>query len=249
MARARKRHVQQSMTFRSHGGARPGAGRKPNGSRAGQPHARRPPVRASQPVHVTLRVAPDIRQLRTRDLYHAIRRATLAALRRDDFRIVHLSIQHDHVHLIAEADGRLHLSRGVRAFEISAARQINRTISARRPARPRTGAVFPDRYHARVLNSPRSVRAAICYVVNNWRKHGEDRTALLRHYEIDPFSSGISFTGWRELEGRAWLWQPPPSYEPLRVRRPRSWLLAHGWRRAGAIGVRDVPGASSRPEM
>ncbi|HTR54011.1 MAG TPA: hypothetical protein VMJ10_25125, partial [Kofleriaceae bacterium] len=83
----------------------------------------------------------------------------------------------------------------------------------------------------------------------NWRKHGEDRTALLRHYEIDPFSSGITFTGWRELEGRAWLWQPPPSCEPLRVRRPRSWLLAHGWRRAGTIGVRDVPGASSRLEM
>ena len=249
MARPRKRHVQQRIHFRTHGGARPGAGRKPNGLRAGQPHARRPQLRASQPVHVTLRVAPDIRQLRVRDLYHAIRHATLAVASRDDFRIVHLSIQHDHVHLIAEAEGRLCLSRGVRAFEISAARQINRALSARHPARPRTGAVFPDRYHARILNSPRSARAAICYVVNNWRKHGEDRTELLRDYDIDPFSSGISFTGWRELQGRAWLWQPPPSYQPLRVRRPRTWLLAHGWQRAGAIGVCDVPGAGSRREM
>ena len=225
-----------------HSGARPGAGRKPNGLRAGQPHGRRPQLRASQPVHVTLGVAREIRQLRRRDLYRAIRRATLAVAPREDFRIVHLSVQHDHLHLIAEADGRLHLSRGIRAFEISAARQINRALS-------RTGAVFPDRYHARILNSPKSARAAICYVVNNWRKHGEHRTALLRDYAIDPFSSAISFSGFRELADRATLWQPPPTYEPLRVRRPRSWLLAHGWQRAGAISVRDVPGASARAQM
>jgi len=84
MARPRKRHIQQPLAFRTHGGARPGAGRKPNGLRAGQPHDRRPQLRASQPVHVTLRVARDIRQLRRRDLYHAIRRATLAVAARDD---------------------------------------------------------------------------------------------------------------------------------------------------------------------
>jgi len=53
------------------------------------------------------------------------------------------------------------------------------------------------------LKSPKSVRAAIHYVVNNWRKHGEDRTALLRDFPIDPFSSAISFPGWRELADRA----------------------------------------------
>src|SRR5271170_5117431 len=65
--------------------------------------------------HVTLRVAPDIRQLRTRELYRAIRAATLAVATRTDFRIVHITIQHDHIHLLAEADGRIPLSRGIRA--------------------------------------------------------------------------------------------------------------------------------------
>ena len=240
MARPRKRHLQQNMKFRTHGGAREGAGRKPNGLRAGQPHARRPRLLASQPVHVTLRVASDIRQLRTRDLYRAIRAATLVTGERDDFRIVHLSIQHDHVHFIAEADGRTELSRGVRGFAISAARQINRAISSRRQT-SRTGAVFPDRYHARILRTPRETRNAICYVVNNWRKHREDRARDLRDFPIDPFSSACSFTGWRELEGRTWLW--PPTYEPLCVHRPRTWLLEHGWQRAGEISVRDVPGS------
>jgi REP element-mobilizing transposase RayT len=189
MARPRKRHVQQVMELRTHGGKRPGAGRKPNGVKAGQPHAQRPRLRASQPVHVTLRVAADLRQLRTRDLYLAIRRATVAVACRDDFRIVHLSIQRDHLHLIAEADGRLELSRGVRAFEISAARHVNRAVSRARRSR-RSGAVFPDRYHARILKSPTSVRNAIRYVVNNWRKHQEHRAALLSEFPIDPFSSG-----------------------------------------------------------
>ena len=227
--------MQTKLKFRTHGGARKGAGRKPKGPSAGQPHARRPRLRASQPVHVTLRVARDIRQLRTLDLYRAIRRATQVVARRVDFRIVHLSIQHDHVHLIAEADGRLELSRGVRAFEISAARQINRVLA------PRTGSVFPDRYHARILNSPNSTRRAICYVVNNWLKHREDTAPLLRYFEIDPFSSAISFTGWRELARRSTLWRPPPSYEPLCVQRPRSWLLATGWQRSGTISTRDIP--------
>jgi hypothetical protein len=93
------------------------------------------------------------------------------------------------------------------------------------------------------LNSPKSVRNAIRYVVNNWRKHQEDRAALLREFPIDPFSSGISFTGWRELARRAWLWRPPPTYQPLRVCRPRTWLLERGWQLAGSVGTRDVPGS------
>ncbi|HEY1557458.1 MAG TPA: transposase [Kofleriaceae bacterium] len=198
---------------------------------------------------MTLRAAPDIRELRTRDLYYAVRAATTAVAHRDDFRIVHLSIQHDHIHFIAEAEGRIPLSRGVRAFEISAARQINRAIS-RRGHRTRTGAVFPDRYHAHILKTPTETRRAICYVVNNWRKHGDDRAPLLRAFPVDPFSSAISFTGWRELETRAWLWQPPPTYQPLRVHRPRTWLLAAGWSRAGGISVLDLPApANSAPRQ
>ena len=33
-----------------------------------------------------------------------------------------------------------------------------------------------------------------------------------------------------------------PDYEPLMVRRPRSWLLRAGWKLAGSISARDVPG-------
>ena len=241
MARARKRHAQTEMTFRTWGGARPGAGRKPNGARAGEKHGKRPRLVPSQPVHVTLRVENDVSRLRTRDMYRSIRYATLAVAERDDFRICHLSIQHGHLHLIAEADGRTPLSNGIRAFEISAAKHINAAASKGRRQK-RCGRVFADRYHARVLNSPKSVRNAIRYVVNNWRKHREDRRPFARGWLVDPFSSGIRFSGWRELEDQLWMWQPSsPDYQALWVWQPKTWLLRLGWRRAGPISVLDVP--------
>ncbi|HEY1553673.1 MAG TPA: hypothetical protein VGF94_02505, partial [Kofleriaceae bacterium] len=55
----------------------------------------------------------------------------------------------------------------------------------------------------------------------------------------------ISFTGWRELARRSWLWRPPPTYQPLRVCRPRTWLLDRGWQLAGSVGTRDVPGETA----
>jgi REP element-mobilizing transposase RayT len=58
-------------------------------------------------VHVVLRAADDIGTLRRPQVYHAIRKALLATFTRDDFRVVHLSIQRDHVHLLGEASDRM----------------------------------------------------------------------------------------------------------------------------------------------
>src|SRR5436190_733983 len=110
MARPRKRHLQQEL-FKPRGGKRPGAGRKPKGSRAGSPHKKRPVLAGRFPVHVVLRVAREIGNLRKRRMYAALRLATLAAALRElyvkeggAFRIVHVSIQRTHVHLIVEAE-------------------------------------------------------------------------------------------------------------------------------------------------
>jgi hypothetical protein len=47
---------EQLVLFKSRGGKRPGAGRKPKGRRAGSPHKTRPEFNARYPVHVVLRV-------------------------------------------------------------------------------------------------------------------------------------------------------------------------------------------------
>jgi putative transposase len=155
---------QVEMVFRTHGGKRRGAGRKPKGHRPGARHDVRPEHDRRNPVHVTIRVVGSVDGLRRRDMYLALREATIVTAKRADFRIVHMSIQRDHVHLIVEADHKDALSKGIRGFSISAARQINRAITARGGER-RTGRVISDRFHARPLTSPRAVRNTLAYVL------------------------------------------------------------------------------------
>jgi len=231
--RARKRHVQQEL-FR-HGGKRAGAGRKAKGPRPSQRHKRRERFRVTDPVHVTLRVAEDVKSLRKRDLYQALRRASfvVAARQQHRFRNVHISVQRDHVHLICEADDACALARGLQSFEGSAAKRINRQLGRR-------GAVFTDRYHVRILKSPTSTHRALNYVLNNWRHHRAEE--LGEPVLVDPCSSGSRFLGWKHLEGET-LWRPPANDDSPWVFLPRTWLLSEGWRRGGPpISALAVPG-------
>jgi hypothetical protein len=102
--------------------------------------------------------------------------------------------------------------------------------------------VFTDRYHVEVIRSPTQAHHAIRYVLCNFRKHGEDQHGIARTWLIDPFSSGIAFPDWQELQDKAWMWPIRETYDPLVVFRPKSWLLAEGWKRCGSISARDVPG-------
>src|SRR5262245_19351572 len=168
---------EQLILFKPRGGKRRGAGRPPKGTRAGSPHKERPFLHARYPVHVVLRVVSAVGSLRRRCVYQAIRDATLTTARREDFRIVQISIQRTHVHLLVEANDKLALARGMQGFQISAAKHLNAAISKGKPGSRRRGVVFPDRYHAEIIRSPQQARHALSYVVNNWRRHQEDHKA------------------------------------------------------------------------
>jgi REP element-mobilizing transposase RayT len=238
-SRARKKHVQQALFRR--GGRRRGAGRKPKGKRAGSRHQTRPEVKASQALHVVLRVLPAVGSLRRRKMYQAMRQATILAAVRERIRIVHVSLQGTHVHLLIEAENKHALARGMQGFQISAARHINTMLRDNRYGR-RRGRVFADRYHLEVITSPTRAHRAIGYILNNWRRHKEDQHGLASTWLVDPFSSGVSFPDWKELEGQSFMWPIRATYEPLMVRRPRSWLLREGWKRCGTVSARAVPG-------
>ncbi|HEX8109494.1 MAG TPA: transposase [Kofleriaceae bacterium] len=233
-----KRRGQRELFRR--GGKRRGAGRKPKGARAGERHQARPEFKPYHPLHVVMRVAPEVGSLWRRAMYKALRDATITAALRERFRIVHISLQRTHVHLLVEADHKTALARGMQGFTISAARHINTALGS--GARRRRGKVFADRYHVEVITTPTRARHALGYVLGNWRKHGEDRDGLASTWLVDPFSSGISFPDWAELEGQPWMWPIRETYDPLMVRRPQTWLLREGWKVGGrAISARDVP--------
>jgi REP element-mobilizing transposase RayT len=232
MGRPRKRHQQQEL-FR-HGGKRKNAGRKQRNPRKSEPHRARPHIRKSHALHISLRPIEGLGRLRRRKVYAALRRAANVVLARSDFRVIHISIQANHIHLIVEANDKHALASGMKAFQVSAARKLNAALG-------RTGTVFPDHYHLEVIDSPRQTRNALAYVLNNWRRHREDKTSETRFWQVDPFSTAAAFFGWREAN----LALPRSEIDgepPLPVARPETWLLREGWKKHGPVSAFEVPG-------
>jgi REP element-mobilizing transposase RayT len=249
MSRARKRHVQQELPMPSRrdkngqlrGGARKGAGRPNKPGRASERHEVRKVFRPGEPVHVILRAHRDVGSLRKGVILHAIRDALITVFRLDDFHVVHFSVQRTHIHMLVEAQGRVALAKGMQAFGISAAKHINALIVDDQ-GRRRRGSAFPDRYHVRILSTPTQVRNCISYVLNNWRHHGEDRGKRSRTWKIDPFSSAITFEGWKEREAEGGRFVQPPTFVSPLVWEPVTWLLRIGWRKRGLISAFEIPG-------
>lgn len=221
---------------------KPKLGRPRKYRRGDERHAKRPRFARRTVVHVTLKVIEAVRTLRRRSAYQAVNQALVAICERSDFRVCHVSLERDHIHLLVEADDDRALSRGMQAFQIAAAQYLNQVISSDTSTK-RTGTVFIERYHARLVTSPTQAHRALNYVLNNWRKHGQDRRYECADWEYDYFSSAPSFEGWLE-HGNEPCFRPwPRGYEPLTVFRPRTWLLRTGWRKAGTISLASVPGS------
>jgi putative transposase len=186
------------------GGARPGAGRKPRRGEAEISHARTISVDGRCPVHVTLRARDHVWSLRSRRCHAVIAAALRAVVGRPGFRVVHFSIQGNHLHLLVEADDARALARGMTALAGRIAIRLNQLMGRR-------GAAFADRYHAHVLRTPAEVRNALAYVIGNFASHAARRGEALGAGYVDPFSSAVAL-------GPDGL--PPP------VSPPGSWLLA-----------------------
>src|SRR5215813_2841967 len=170
-----------------HGGKRPGAGRKKTGRCRDAPHRRRPSLSPHHPVHVVLRAAL-LATWRTREIYQLVHRALRDTLGRDDFRIVHVSIQDTHLHLLVEANDRRALTRGMQSFAIRFARHVHGRFGG-------CGKVFAYRYHATQIRTAYHARHALAYVLNNWRRHNIDLLDRSKA-ELDELSSAIVFDGW-----------------------------------------------------
>jgi len=228
---------QLGLPFRKlgRGGARKNAGRKRNPD-SGVPHRARPDHNRRHPVHVTLRVALGVPNLRTQVCFNAVRRAFKAGRGGVSFRVVHFTVQSNHLHLLVEADDKRALSRGLTALSIRIARALNRELR-------RKGRVFAERYHARDLQSPREVRICVTYVLLNNRRHsGISGLGRETRVVLDPCSSAAKFDGWR---ADVQVIARPPFCEPVdeMVLPARTWLLGTGWQKAGGpLDPRSIPG-------
>jgi len=239
----RKRPVQLALPM-------PGVPKKPKAARRGPKpgprglvrHRAREASSPLHPLHVVMR--SKFRSLRSQFVFPTLRKALADATRaRADFRITQFSVQGDHVHLLVEADSKQALSRGMQGLAIRIARQVNRLVS-------RSGKLWADRFFSRALSSPRSVRNALAYVLNNFKKHRAAGAA-----QIDPYSSAPYFAGFRELRGKP-PWDlpcsrrlpltpqgvPPPAFDDeIPILEACTWLARVGWRKAGLVAIAEGP--------
>lgn len=199
---------------RSWGGRRRKAGRPKR--KQGVAHAARERVTRHDPRLVTVKLASGLPSLLTRTIERLIT-ARIRAAQKSDFRIVHYTIQSNHLHLIIEADDSKSLASGMKGLLCRIVPALNRLWCRR-------GKLFPERFHDRVLRSLRQVRNALKYVLNNHLKHGAVPVDSPERAFPDPFSSGRYFDGWshrpRELE---------PGTPEAVVAAP-GWKISIGWK-------------------
>jgi len=170
-------------------------------------------------VHVTLRLREGLPSLRaSREL--RVLHGCFASASTDEFRLCEFSVQRNHLHLIVETSGTSALSSAMQSLAVRIAKRLNRLWNRR-------GSAFSDRYHARILETPREVRNALVYVLQNAKHHG------VHAGDVDPCSSGPWFTGWLDQT---------PLEEPGPLAQARTWLLRVGWRRIwGGLSIFCAP--------
>ena len=207
---------------RKDGKARKRPGPKP-AARSSVRHAKRPVHKRWNPLHVTVRARPGLWSLRSQIVATALQ-LSLELTVRPDFRVVAHSIQVDHVHLLIEADSADALARGMKSLLVRATRLVNRAVGRGR------GSLWSGRYHRTDLSTPRQVRNALVYVLNNGRKHGVvPRKALV----LDACSSARWVTGWSI--------QRSTRDGPSPLAAPRTALLRYLWQRHGKIHPLEMP--------
>jgi REP element-mobilizing transposase RayT len=215
-----------------------------------------------------MKLGPGLPSLRERASLAVVLDCFRGGCDRFGFRLVHFTVQHNHLHLICEADDEKALTAGMRGLAVRLSMNLNRHWGRR-------GQVFPERYHAVQLKSLLQIRNALLYVLMNHLRHRLEEPPG----RIDSASSGQWFDGWAERELRAMCRAPEArdarcvdrsghvdrlehadvqctpnghsrtaahsDLEVAPVVAPRSWQLRLGWKlHHPLISVDEVPKGS-----
>lgn len=181
---------------------------------------KRETVTSRSPIMITVKLKSGLRNLRCGVIHEQLKKGFLGA-KKFGFRVVHYSLEGNHVHIFAEVDDKDALAKGMMSFGSSFGKAIRKFNGG-------TGPVFMGRYHVRVLKNPTQTKQALAYVLFNRAKHTK------WHPEINEYSSNVHFKEWDKLLGKkrgpvykgyAGLNRELPSY----LSPPRSWLAKAGW--------------------
>ena len=146
-------------------------------------HTKREEITRPMPTHLTIKLITA--HIQNKFILKALRHAILRA-RIQGLRIVHYSLEHNHVHIYAEATDNLTLAKGMKALGVSLVKKMNNYLKHK-------GSCYKTRYHLRILRSATEVKNVLCYILKNGIKH--KRTKFI----IDPYNSALVIHDFRIL--------------------------------------------------
>lgn len=161
-----------------------GAGRPAMHDR-GIRHIARDVIKKNTALHLTVKIEREKAGLRNKDILKALQSAIFRA-RLKGLRILHYTLEYDHVHLLVEADNNQMLATGMQSFGICFSKGINRIKRL-------VGRVFQTRYHFRKLKSRNEIRNAFNYIVGNSIKHKKAISIL------SPYNSLVRISNFENL--------------------------------------------------
>jgi len=203
------------------------------------PHVARPEHRAEHPVHVSMRRVAIGPSFRAQRVCSAIV-GQISDAKRRGVRVLHYSVQDNHLHLMIEGENSADLSNQMRKLFSRIAFAVNAVAR-------RSGKLFRDRHHRHELRTPTETRNALVYILFNDRKHavGAHASPKSAHAhpstapDLDLCSSALWFNDWDPG-----VRLPPFTYDEMKILAsdmerptiaPETWLARVGWRRGGGL--------------
>jgi REP element-mobilizing transposase RayT len=142
-----------------------------NLKRAGRPaihdpgirHTKRPLITKPTSLHLTVKILRTKANLKNKMVLTILKRSIMNA-RKMGLRVIHFTLEYDHVHLLIEADNNFILGKGMQAFGVTFSKAINRMRKIK-------GGVYKHRYHFRKIVGARQLKNVLNYIFKNGIKH------------------------------------------------------------------------------
>lgn len=127
-------------------------------------HTHRPVFKKPASLHLTIKIAKEKSNLKNKEVLSILKRAILNS-RKMGLRVIHFTLEYDHIHLLIEAENNHLLGKGMQSFGVTLSKAINKLKKT-------SGQVYRHRYHFRKITSARQLKNVMNYIFRNGLKHG-----------------------------------------------------------------------------
>ncbi len=148
-------------------------------------HRKREVFSKPKSMHLTIKIEAIKGRIKNKSILKVLKRAILRARGRG-LRIVHFTLEYNHVHLLVESSNEKTLALGMMVFGVTFSKGINKYHAT-------SGRVYRHRYHQRFIKTARDLKHVMNYIFTNGIKHQSTKSirniynsfgAEIRHHKL-----------------------------------------------------------------